>query len=185
MDIWSNKTSILPYSLELRPRSAPIPDSNPDFCFDIAGEPPPGLSHAKYHLQSLVSTRARCTVTQLVQWLEYPTLDGYIGADPRFGTPFSRLYNSQTAVASRTRCGIIDSSFSFASSVDTHFRLFVDNQHSPGRAPAVNHCVIESVLVCYITTGADFESFTMARRDVYVCFRQGCFTLGGRTSSNS
>jgi len=121
----------------------------------------------------------------MVQWLEYPTLDGYIGADSRFGTLFSRLYNSQTAVTSRARCGVIDSSFSFTSSVDTHFRLFVDNQHSPGRAPAVNHCVIEFVLVCDIAPGGDLESFTMARRDVYVRIRPGCFTLGGCTGSDS
>ena len=63
MDIWTISTSVLPYSLELRPRSAPVPDPDPDLCFDIAGEPSSGLDHAKYHFQSLLSSRACCTAT--------------------------------------------------------------------------------------------------------------------------
>lgn len=122
--------SILLNTRKLRPSSASLPSAYTNIRFALPNPTPPGPGHAEHHSQSLFSPGTSHSPTELGQWLQCISLGGSRGSDPHLRTFLARPYNSQTADTARSRCGIVTSSFSFASSVDTHIRLFVDDQYS-------------------------------------------------------
>lgn len=180
-----SQAAVLLDTSEFRSSTAPLPDPHPGLCFIISHTTSPGFDHAEYYPQSLFSAGTSHSASELDQWLQHTPLGGDPGADYRLRAHLPRLHSSQPTFTSRTRCGIVDSSFSFAPIVDTHIRLFVDNQHSPRRTTAFDDGSDQFVLVCGLPPGRNFEGIAMAGRDVYFCVVSEHPALGSCFGSNS
>jgi hypothetical protein len=169
---------------KLRSSSAPIPNCCSDICRAFPFTAPTGAGHAEHHTQSLLPTGTGYPATKLDPWVLYSALDCGPYPNSRVRAPLLGLHNPRTADASRTRCGIIDPSFSFASSVDTHPRLSVDDQHSPRRATAPDNSSNQFVLVRCLPAGRNSQGPTMVGRNVYICVLSENTALGGCSCSN-